>query len=278
MQKRLLLAAVLAAAASASGQAWAQGGTFGGAVIGPGTPPVTLNGTSGGPRAASSFGSSCRGQIAMAPDHIFNVTMPMQVRFEVLNAGGDTTMVVTGPAGVLCDDDSGNGLNPMIDRHLPPGQYQVFIGTYGSSGRMLPYTIQVSGRGGMVAPPPPSHHGGGRYGGAVLAPHSPVESLAGVSGGPRSARSMGPQCRGHIAATPDHIITVTSPMMLTFDVTAPGDTTLVITGPTGVLCDDDGGPGFNPRISAPLQPGSYQIFVGSYSRRQNYHYTMSIRP
>lgn len=280
----MVLSTVLAIVALAAPEARAQGGSYGGGMIGPGSPPITLSGTSGGPRNASAMGSNCRGNIAMVPDHVFTVTAPMTVRFEVLNASGDTTLVVMGPSGVFCDDDSGNGLNPRVMQHMMPGQYQVFVGTYGGRS-MFPYTIQVAGQGGFVAPMPtpmptpvPHGGGGGRYGGAMIGPGQPFANLSGTSGGPITSRTYGGHCRGWVDGMPDHVITVTSPMMVTFDVSASGDTTLVITGPAGVLCDDDSGNGSNPRITRPLAPGRYEIRVGSYSSGRNYPYTLSIHP
>lgn len=259
-----------------STEAQAQGGTYGGGVIAPGSPPVTLAGTSGGPRQARSMGSSCRGTIAVRPDHVFNVVTPMQVRFEVLNSSGDTTMVVVGPSGVFCDDDSGNGFNPRVIRHLMPGQYQVYVGTY--SGRnMYPYTIQVSGMG-APAPTPAPMPVGAIFGTAVLGIGNMMASLSGTSGGPMPANSYGSSCRGYINQMPSHVLTVTAPMVLTFDVSGSGDTTLVVSGPGGTHCNDDGGSGFNPRITRPLTPGTYRIFVGSYSRGSVHPYTLSIHP
>lgn len=267
--------------ALATSDAWGQGGRYGGGVVAPGSPAVTLTGTSGGPRQANSMGSHCRGSIAATPDHVFSVTTPMPVRFEVLNARGDTTLVVVGPSGVLCDDDGGNGFNPRIIQNVMPGQYQVYVGSY-SSGSLHQYTLQVAGQGGPAMPVAYATAAqpttGGRYGGAVLAPGSMFANLAGQSGGALSANSMGPGCRGYIANIPDHVITVSSPMVVTFDINASGDTTLVVAGPSGVLCDDDGGNGFNPRLTGSLQPGVYQIYVGSYSSGRVYPYSMSIHP
>jgi len=226
------------------------------------------------------MGGSCRGNIAMVPDHVINVTSPMAVRFEVVNASGDTTMVLVGPSGVICDDDGGNGFNPRIVRQLMPGVYQVFIGTY-SGNNFYPYTIQVAGPTVRVAPTPVipgAGTPGGRYGGAVLGPGRMFASLSGRSGGRIAARTYGGHCRGHVDGMPDHVLTVTSPMVLTFDVAASGDTTLIITGPTGVLCDDDSGSGMNPRITRPLSPGRYEVRVGSYSSGNFYPYTLSIHP
>ncbi len=281
MQIRSVLAVCAALiVATVASEARSQGGSYGGGIIAPGSPPLTLAGRSGGGRQARSMGSSCRGTIAVRPDHVIRVTSPMQVRFEVLNAGGDTTFVIVGPSGVMCDDDSGNGVNPRIIRQLMPGVYRVFVGTYGGRN-FFPYTIQVQGMGMPMPQPMPQPMpmpGGARFGGAVVGPGNMTAVLSGTSGGPIPARNYGSSCRGHITAMPSHTINVLSPMMLTFDVTASGDTTLTIIGPAGTLCDDDGGAGSNPRIMRPLNPGTYQVYVGSYSRGRTYPYTLHVHP
>jgi hypothetical protein len=278
MRMPLIIAACAAlVVTSISTDGWSQGGTYGGGVIAPGSPPMTLSGTSGGPRQARSMGSQCRGTIAARPDHVFRVSSPMTVHFEVLNASGDTTMVIVGPSGTFCDDDSGNGFNPRIIQHLMPGRYRVFIGSY-SAGNLYPYTLRVQGQGVPMPPPPTHHQGGALFGNAVLGPGQMTAVLSGTSGGPVPARNHGPTCRGHITAVPGHLVTVHSPMVLNFNVQAPGDTTLVVVGPGGTFCDDDGGNGFNPRVTRPLQPGTYQVFVGTYSSGRVYPYTLSITP
>lgn len=277
IRKIIAVSAALAMVTLAATEVWAQGGTYGGGVISPGGPPAILSGQSGGPRNASSMGSSCRGSIAMAPDHMFNVVAPMHVTIEVLNQGGDTTLVVMGPSGVFCDDDSAGSLRPRVSQMMMPGIYQVFVGTYGSGG-MHAYTLRAMGSGGAPQPQPVVSGGGGRFGGAVLGGGQVFANLSGQSGGAISARSYGNQCRGWVDGIPDHVITVTSPVNVTFDVNGSGDTTLVITGPAGILCDDDGGNGFNPRITRFLMPGMYEIRVGSYSQGRIIPYTMSIHP
>jgi len=278
MRIRILSCALmLVAAATFSSSAQAQGGTYGGAVLAPGVPPVTLTGTSGGPRQASSVRSYCRGSIAHAPDHVFTVVTPMTVRFEVIQAPGDTTLVIMGPTGVHCDDDGGSGFNPRVVQSLAPGQYQVYVGSYGRSA-LHPYTLQAVAQGGMPIAPPAAM-GGGRYGGAMLSPASMFAKLTGTSRGPMQASTTrGSHCRGYVAAVPDHVLTVTSPMVVTFDVSANGDTTLILVGPTGVQCNDDGGNGSNPRLTQALQPGMYQVFVGSYSSGNFFPYNLSIHP
>ena len=86
----------------------------------------------------------------------------------------------------------------------------------------------------------------------------------GRSGGSTDAAAHGPECVGMIADNPDHIATVEGTVNAKFAVTAEADTTLVILGPGGPYCNDDGAEGLNPDLTAQLAAGEYQVFVGNY--------------
>lgn len=106
--------------------------------------PHVVNGTSGGQLSASStMGGHCRGWIAQRPDHIVYLnTYFNHMRFEAMS-GQDTTLVVRGPSGVLCDDDGGGNRNPRIQSSLPPGRYEVWVGSY-NQGQYAPYQLHLS--------------------------------------------------------------------------------------------------------------------------------------
>ena len=98
-----LLAAVLIGCAS--GPAAAQ--SYNSFTLGAGfTPdPQTGNGETGGQTQATRFGPQCSGVIDSTPDHTIRVTSPLDLRLSV-ESTTDSTLVVVGPAGVFCDDDS----------------------------------------------------------------------------------------------------------------------------------------------------------------------------
>jgi hypothetical protein len=117
------------------------------------------------------------------------------------------------------------------------------------------------------------------------APPEPIELAAGfaqvveegLSGGNVTAFGLAPGCAGMIPARPGHRLVVTSPTAVRLAVESTADTTLVVQGPGGPYCNDDS-VGFNPGLSLTLEPGQYDVFVGTYSPdtgRQPYTLTVS---
>ena len=100
-----------------------------------GSAPLVLNrgtalrGIAGGPVALNSVNGNCLGYAQPMPNHILNVSPgTSQVRIgSVSNV--DTTLMVQTPDGrILCDDDGGEGLNPLLEFAASPGQYRVWVG------------------------------------------------------------------------------------------------------------------------------------------------------
>lgn len=96
-------------------------------------------------------GGPCRGYINHpTPDHY----MILQDDFDYLKVWleteeplqHDTTLIIDGPGDVLlCDDDSGQGLNEMIDAQgWPSGRYEIYVGTYGSDSEHHRYELSVT--------------------------------------------------------------------------------------------------------------------------------------
>jgi hypothetical protein len=116
-------------------------GTFGGLRLG-GTPaPATFTGQTGGMRRAADLGHDCTGYIAHVPDHVIEVTEPLELTLHA-RSDGDTTLVVQGPQRVWCADDD-EALNPVVRTTFPPGRYSVFVGNYEESAE-LTYALTVS--------------------------------------------------------------------------------------------------------------------------------------
>ena len=107
--------------------------------------PRVLRGQMGGPIRANQVNGSCRGHIAPRPSHIIRSNTGFrQLRF-VVSAASDATMLVMLPNGqVLCDDDGGEGLNPLIATSSPPGPIRVWVGSYSSGSTGNPYTLGVT--------------------------------------------------------------------------------------------------------------------------------------
>lgn len=97
--------------------------------------PYSATITAGGSISATPLGADCKGYIANAPDIQLNyqsATFPL-----IFSVGAivDTSLVINLPNGSwLCDDDSGDGLNPMLKIMSPSsGIYDIYVGTIASS-------------------------------------------------------------------------------------------------------------------------------------------------
>lgn len=95
--------------------------------------------------------------------------------------------------------------------------------------------------------------------------------LEGIGGGDHPAAEIvntqntptGP-CLGYISASPHEEVTFETQFnSLEMRVESELDTTLVISGPDGVWCNDDNG-GPNPAIAGQWVAGDYRIWIGAY--------------
>ena len=100
----------------------------------------------------------------------------------------------------------------------------------------------------------------------------------GTSGGQVNAANLDGSCAGWIASQPDHIFVAESafPDLRIMVNGGTQDTTLVIRKPDqSYLCNDDGpSEGTNPVISGTFAPGTYQVWIGSYTQGESGAYTI----
>ncbi|MDB9528311.1 hypothetical protein PN498_20130 [Oscillatoria sp. CS-180] len=98
--------------------------------------PTVLKGVGGGDRVAEtvvntrqSLTGPCLGYISVNP----NEEVTLQTAFSNLEirveSALDTTLIVEGPGGVWCNDDSGSH-NPAIAGEWLAGSYRVWVGAY----------------------------------------------------------------------------------------------------------------------------------------------------
>lgn len=280
--------------------------------------PVTRAGRAGGTTDAQTLGTgpmgACVGWVAPSPNYQMTLTAPFDYLELAVTSSGDTTLVIQGPVGYWCNDDS-NGLNPALFGRWAEGDYRIWVGTF-SPGPMPEFTMTLSGdpngapdrapppTPGVVTPPP---LGIGQPG-VMTTPPGPTsappglrtssstptngaltlhpgfaptpQSLGGFAGAGLSAQGLGATptglCQGWVNAEPQHLLTLTSPFSyLRLDVTSPGDTTLVVLGPSGWWCNDDT-LGLNPRVAGSWSAGQYRIWVGSYGVGQAQPYTLQV--
>ena len=224
--------------------------------------PQTGTGTTGGARdAAQAFGGPCSGSVDTTPDHVITVTSAVNLKLYTTSTT-DSTLVLRGPSGTFCDDDSRGELDAEINALLRPGRYEVYVGHLGQTGQ---YTLTLTENVGGAST------GAGDSGaieayrdftlGAGFTP-DPQRSR-GETGGSRDARSFGKTCVGTIDTTPDHRLTVTSALNLRIFVESTTDSTLVVGGPHRTWCDDDSRGELDAEISGVFAPGQYEIYVGT---------------
>lgn len=92
-------------------------------------------------------------------------------------------------------------------------------------------------------------------------------SGTGNAGGLTDASTLSSECRGYIAATPNHLLTATAafPSLRIAINGGNTDVTLVVQRPDGsYLCNDDF-EGLNPLVEAPFAAGEHRIYIGTYS-------------
>jgi hypothetical protein len=108
--------------------------------------PQNLTGTSGGALQANPLGITgtgpCTGHIYQTPDHIMTLTTRFEfMRIDVVSVG-DTTLVIRGPEGWWCNDDT-IALNPRVSGPWIPGMYRIWVGSW-NPGQAHSYTITFS--------------------------------------------------------------------------------------------------------------------------------------
>jgi len=288
----LALTAGVSAAAPAGGQKGqktsspsvdiTQNATFGSINLSSGfTPdPYRIDMFSGGDVDATTVANGCVGMVARAPDFQLTYDAGSLPLIFGVTSENDTTLVINGPNGRwYCDDDSGDGTNPLMSIPEPlSGVYDVFVGAYGGNGAAAQLYITELNSNALG--------GGGNqsnYAGVVdpfeAANYGTVTLSAGFrpdptritmrAGGSIDAQNIASNCRGFVTRAPDVELSYSAgslPLILSVDSTS--DTTLVVNGPDGRwYCDDDSGNGsLNPalHITSPMS-GTYDIWVGTYS-------------
>jgi hypothetical protein len=112
--------------------------------------PVTIAITAGGSiDATTTINPFCRGMINNAPDFRMEYTAGSSPLSIGVRSDGDTTLIVNTPSGHWhCNDDGGEGLNPLMTFSSPEsGQYDIWVGTYGIGDEFLESTLTFSQRG-----------------------------------------------------------------------------------------------------------------------------------
>ncbi len=88
-------------------------------------------------------------------------------------------------------------------------------------------------------------------------------------------------CSGYVPPEPQYCVSVQRAGYYVFHVVAGGgvDTVLVMRDAEGTnnACDDDGGTGLLSRLEVWLEPGSYSLYVGTFSQGVSATYQMNVQ-
>ncbi|MEI8254183.1 MAG: hypothetical protein WCJ30_00770 [Deltaproteobacteria bacterium] len=238
-------------------------------------------GTAGGSVDASRLGTSCRGHFPRAAHLLLHLRQPAVLSITTANTSTDLTIAVRGPDGsIRCDDDGGQGNNPLVHGQFGAGDFRVWIGTYSSSnssseGFSLGVDVQATGTSvlvnGLVPDAPPTL-------GVIDTDQSPGGTQAmGMATGTVDGSHVAPSCRGWYSAAPTALVRLSAPRFVSLTTEGNDDLTMLVRTPSGMIfCDDDGGYGSNPLVAQVLQPGVYAVWVGPFSQGRTLPYTLSV--
>lgn len=122
---------------------------FENATIGAGKTPVILRGISGGTtetqtlaQTAKTETGDCIGFVDGESDHELTLNQQFNFLRLAVKSPGDTVLLVKGPGGTWCNDDS-TDRNPKIEGQWLPGIYQIWVGSYGQNNS-FPYILEIN--------------------------------------------------------------------------------------------------------------------------------------
>lgn len=184
---------------------------------------------------------------------------------------GDLMLVVLTPDSTfLCDDDSHEGLNPLVSIPDPEiGVYGIWVGGY-SEGAISQATLHITtvDPGGTATAGAPNLASEPTYGRITLdGSFTPDPHTLTLSAGGSVDVDVSGCGYGFVASAPDYNLTYAGGSDLSFYVRSDEDTTLLINRPDASwICDDDSLGDSNPVVTIPNAPsGLYNIWVGTYS-------------
>jgi hypothetical protein len=128
---------------------------------------------------------------------------------------------------------------------------------------------------------------GSNFGRLELAPGFSPTNVSGFTGGSYSLSALanrdknGSPCVGYGDTKPDHILVLQKPLaQLSLQLETQGqDSTLVIQGPDGFRCSDDGDAGSSDaKVSqGPWVPGTYRVWVGLMNPGTRVNYRLIVQ-
>lgn len=111
--------------------------------------PMLIRGLSGGPALAKDIAGredtqtgTCQGYVDQQPDHTLILTSFFDYLKLQVQSSEDTVLVIRGPGGSWCSDDS-KDINPSIEGQWLSGKYEIWVGSY-KPNTYHPYIISIT--------------------------------------------------------------------------------------------------------------------------------------
>lgn len=247
------------------------------------SPDPQVRSLSAGGSHRTSLGGCDAYIYSAAPDYDLNYRAGSLPLIISATSDSDVLLLVNTPDGRWhCDDDSGDGLDPMLTFSSPQsGNYNIWVGTYSNRSENLPAArlfISELRAGADGDDGSSSSSVSLNYGARptyttfnLESGFTPDPTRHTVRAGGRDAvpSSLGSGCRGYVnAAAPDVDLNYSAGgYPLNIYARSSSDVTLIINQPDGSwICNDDAN-GTNPhvRIEKPMS-GNYNIWIGTYSQ------------
>jgi hypothetical protein len=240
--------------------------------------PFVTQVVAGGSSQNPISGTGCVGYLNMVqPDIDLNYTAGSYPLTISAGSATDTALLINQPDGTwVCDDDSGDGSNPMVRFTSPQsGNYNIWVTTYNANAQ-APATVRITEQNTAAvaatntASSQPNIGATPLYGTVNLAAgFSPDPQITNVQAGGSDANPIaGAGCAGYInTSQPDIDVNYSAGSYpLYIYVRASSDTTLLVNLPDGSwVCSDDVS-GRDPVIHLAQPPsGTYNVWVGTYS-------------
>lgn len=112
--------------------------------------PLVIAGVSSGSLAATEVLETeatntgyCDGFIDRQPNHTLILNSFFDFLRVEVESTADTTIMIKGPGGIWCNDDTNNA-NPVIEGQWQPGSYKIWIGSY-QVDTANDYLIKITG-------------------------------------------------------------------------------------------------------------------------------------
>ena len=267
--------------------------------------PQRFQGMAGGPVSAQTVQADCRGWIPAQPSYILQSPTGFRFLRIFAESSTDTTLMVRGVNQTWCADDTYGNMPGLDLRGLPPGRYDVYVGTY-SQGQTAPFQLALSeltssrptgavGTPNVPQPPyqppvpnPPQLPSLGNLDPTLRAVGRPLNippnvlrpvAAMGRTNGVFDAGNVRGEgtCRGWVQAAPSHTMLVRTPQpFLLVAVTSAADSTLIIRRPDGTLVCNDDRFNLNPGVQGAFPAGIYQMWVGSYRQGEVRPYRITV--